>query len=125
MKRKKWIVAAVVFAIAVAIYFLFNPSESEFFPKCPFLLVTGLKCPGCGSQRALHYLFHGQVFSAFLVNPLLVLSIPYLLTGVYFEYFGGNRKYPVVRKTLFGAKACLIIFTIVVTYAVARNIWGW
>ncbi len=40
------------------------PSRSRFIsrstpeeilaPKCPLLMATGLKCPGCGSQRMLH-----------------------------------------------------------------------
>ena len=121
----KWIIAVVVAAIVAILYFTYNPAESELFPKCLFYTLTGLKCPGCGSQRAIHYLFNGNIGSAFIVHPLLVLAIPYLLIGIYFEYFGGKNKYPVLRKRLFGLKACITVLIIVLVYWVLRNIFGW
>ncbi|MDR0659770.1 MAG: DUF2752 domain-containing protein [Prevotellaceae bacterium] len=122
---KKWVIAIVVLAALAILYFTYNPAESELFPKCPFYALTGLKCPGCGSQRAIHYLFNGNIRGAFLVHPLLVLAIPYLLLAVYFEYMGGKSKYPLIRKRLFGVKACIIIFVIVLAYWILRNIFGW
>ncbi len=122
---KKWIIAIVVITAVAVIYFTYNPAESEYFPKCPFYALTGLKCPGCGSQRAIHYLFNGHIGSAFVVHPLLVIAIPYLLVAVYFEYIGGKKKYPAMRKRLFGVKACIIILIIVLAYWILRNIFGW
>lgn len=84
---KKWLVFSlitlVVLLIGGFVYFKFNPAHSPFFPKCPFLMATGLKCPGCGSQRTLHALLHGDLRSAFAHNTLLVVSIPYLLLLVF------------------------------------------
>lgn len=122
---KKWIIAIVVIAAVAVIYFMYDPAESEYFPKCPFYALTGLKCPGCGSQRAIHQLFNGNIGGAFIVHPILVLAIPYLLAAVYFEYMGGKKRYPVMRKRLFGAKACITILAIVIVYWILRNIFGW
>ncbi|MDR2119318.1 MAG: DUF2752 domain-containing protein [Tannerella sp.] len=61
------------------IYFQYNPAANIWFPKCPFLMATGLKCPGCGSQRAVHALLHFDFCSAFIHNALLIISIPYIL----------------------------------------------
>ncbi len=72
----KWIALVVIGLVAVFVYYSFNPSNIQFFPKCPFFLLTGLKCPGCGSQRAIHCLLHLEVVPAFRYNALLVLSIP-------------------------------------------------
>ena len=47
-------------------------------PKCMFHELTGLECPACGNQRALHALLHGNIKSAFSYNPLFVISLPYL-----------------------------------------------
>jgi len=63
----------------VIIYFLFNPSEHSFFLPCPLHYATGYHCPGCGSQRAIHQLLHGNVQNAFWINPLLVLTLPILI----------------------------------------------
>ncbi len=69
------------------IYFQFNPANSTLFPKCPFLVLTGFKCPGCGSQRVIYSLLHGDIISAFNYNALLVISLPILLLLGYAEYF--------------------------------------
>ena len=77
------IFAAAVFAMAaVAVYIVLDPVGTEsgiYFPKCLFHLLTGLECPGCGSQRAIHSLLNGDLLSAIHYNLLLVLAIPYLL----------------------------------------------
>src|SRR5690554_8210264 len=43
---------------------------------------TGFYCPGCGSQRAIHLLLHGDIIGAFRFNPLMVLTIPIMVYGV-------------------------------------------
>lgn len=46
---------------------------------CPFLALTGLACPGCGSTRALHQLARGDVGAAVGFNVLAVAVLPVLL----------------------------------------------
>ena len=74
-----WIFLFLVFLIAIYIYSHIHPNSSPFFPKCPFLMLTGIKCPECGSQRAIHALLHADIKTAFSYNALLVLSIPYVI----------------------------------------------
>lgn len=69
---------ALAALLAIYIYATFDP-ETTAFPKCPFFWATGLKCPGCGSQRALHQLLHMHVGAAFGYNACLVIFIPVLL----------------------------------------------
>lgn len=61
-----------------AVLFVFDPATAGFFPRCPLHLLTGLLCPGCGSQRALHALLHADVTGAYRHNALLVSSLPLL-----------------------------------------------
>lgn len=61
------------------VLFWFDPTVYRFYPLCLFHSATGLWCPGCGSLRALHQLLCGHVASAFHFNPLLVVSLPWLL----------------------------------------------
>ena len=66
--------------VAAVIYGLLDPGRHALFPKCPFLMLTGgLRCPGCGSQRAVHALLHLEFKEAFLYNPMVIISIPFLL----------------------------------------------
>ena len=58
----KILLGILAVSVLALIYYKFNPSDIAIFPKCPFLLLTGLKCPGCGSQRAIHSLLHFSIF---------------------------------------------------------------
>lgn len=103
-------------------YYYFDPKSESFLLKCPFKFFTGYDCPGCGSQRALHHLLHGEIRQAFSFNPLFIIAIPYVIVGILFEWFNMKYKYPRIRKFLFGTTAIYIISVIVILFAILRNI---
>ncbi|QKZ12487.1 DUF2752 domain-containing protein [Spirosoma sp. KUDC1026] len=107
---------------ALVLYYQVNPAVATFFPPCPFRLLTGLPCPGCGSQRCLHQLLHGHVDEAFALNPLLVLSLPYLLVGFVVEYSSLRTRFPQFRQRLYGRVAAWICFGLVMLYWFIR-VW--
>jgi hypothetical protein len=74
-----WWLIATAGALAAAALFWFDPGHFHFYPLCLFHTTTGLLCPGCGSLRALHQLLHGHPMTAFHCNPLLLLSLPFVL----------------------------------------------
>lgn len=53
-----------------------------FAPKCPFKLLTGLSCPGCGMQRFLHALLTGHPAQAIRYNYYLAYALPYAMLFV-------------------------------------------
>lgn len=70
--------------VAVA-YFFLDPTRVAIFPPCLFHQLTGLDCPGCGAQRALHQLLHGHLIAAIRLNAMFVISLP-LLAWMGFRY---------------------------------------
>ncbi|GII65779.1 hypothetical protein Skr01_58640 [Sphaerisporangium krabiense] len=70
---------AAVAAAAVAYVGVVDPNRPGHYPTCPFLLLTGLYCPGCGTLRALNALAHADPVAALGLNPLAVLTIPFLV----------------------------------------------
>ena len=68
-------VIAGVSALILLTYFFFDPELFSFFPSCPFHQLSGLDCPGCGSQRAFHSLLQGEILKAADYNLLFVLSV--------------------------------------------------
>lgn len=126
MLRKKHLVyflVIVILGLLILIYTKFNPETTNLYPKCPFRLLTGYECPGCGSQRAIHYLLNLEMDSAFHANALLILSIPYVLLLLLAEFLKSkSRFFMSLYKTLFSAKAIWVVFIIVMIWWIARNL---
>lgn len=76
-KRKFIVSLTVVVGVSgfVFLYF-YNPTEITGIPRCPFLALTGYKCPGCGTLRGIHHLLHLQFAKVWQMNPLLLVSLP-------------------------------------------------
>jgi hypothetical protein len=104
------------------IYYSLDPADYSIFPKCPFYWLTGYKCPGCGSQRAIHHLLNLDFRGAFTANPLLVISIPYIIGGFLFDYTNLSKRIPRIRKILYGKTAIIVLVVIVIGYWIIRNI---
>ena len=118
-----WKLAVLVPGVLAGIVALFavDPANSSFFLPCPFHALTGLHCPGCGTLRGLHELLHGDLRAAFLLNPLMVCSLPPI---AYWSVSGlvrmvSGRKLPgvfVPAAWIWGLLGVIILFWI------ARNI---
>jgi hypothetical protein len=113
---------AVALLIVAAVYFLFNPADSYLFPKCPFFLLTGLKCPGCGSQRAIHSLLHLDLAGAAHHNFILLLFIPVILLLLY-AYAVKNRR-PDFYNKINSRYMILGTFAAILLWWALRNVFG-
>ena len=65
---------------------------------------------------------HGNIRQAYHYNPLLVLSLPYVLTGFAVEYTPLRKSHPDFHQRFYGKTASLLVFGIVVIYWIGRNI---
>ena len=123
--RCKWFYAAAAIAVVIvgSVLFLFNPAETGVFPRCPFLMLTGYECPGCGSQRAIHALLHGDIIRAWDYNPLLVIAVPYIILGFIAELsFRRSRLMRTVRDRLYSGRAVWMVLTVIIIYWIGRNV---
>lgn len=75
--------AAAAGAGFLYLYFV-DPLVSPFAPPCLFTAIFGVRCPGCGSLRALHALVHGDLKAALEFNAPLVFVLP--LAGALFLF---------------------------------------
>lgn len=77
--RRLWAAALLLVSLAaLALVATHVPRPGGIFPPCPFRAATGLKCPGCGSLRALHALGQGDLAAAWGYNAAMVLGLPVL-----------------------------------------------
>ena len=77
--------------LLLILYYLADPALINLFPRCIFHSVTGLYCPGCGSQRALHGMLHFNLAEVFHYNLLFIPA---------FLLIGYNYAFPVMNKQL-------------------------
>ncbi|MDR0939783.1 MAG: DUF2752 domain-containing protein [Mediterranea sp.] len=119
--------AGIVLGIVLLVwlYKTYNPMGYSLFPKCLFKLLTGYDCPGCGSQRAIHYLLNGEIGKAMGANMLVVVSIPYLLLAVLLDYVLEKTPRRLrIRNLLYGKYAIWTIFTLVILFWIGKNVIG-
>jgi len=112
-QRLKAVALWGLLASGAAYLFFFEPGRTGFFPLCPFRSLTGLRCPGCGTTRALHQLLHGHALAAFELNPLLLLALPVLgiLLIVYTRCAVDGRPMPqVVLPRTYAWAICALVF---------------
>ena len=114
------IAALLVFGI---IYYALDPSQSGVFPRCTFLTLTGYKCPGCGSQRAIHALLHGDVVGAFKYNALLLISIPWIALCLYAET--QRIRNPRLYTRINAPQLMWLFLATVLLWWLLRNIFNW
>jgi hypothetical protein len=106
----------------VLLYLFVYPHYAVYFPKCMFYMITGLHCPGCGSQRAFTALLHGDIRTAFHDNLLAIILVPFILYKLFlflFNLFGKEKIHSKIFNTSLFAKAILISL---IVFAVLRNI---
>lgn len=118
--RVFWIVSLLV--ILAIIYFVFDPANSTYFPKCPFLSLTGFQCPGCGSQRAIHQLLNGNLIQAFHYNPLLVIILPYVFLLLLLEIGTLKKRFAGLHRMLYHHRLIQFIFIGIVGFWIFRNL---
>lgn len=122
VKRVGMALGAIAALFAIYIYATYNP-ENTFFPRCPFYWATGLKCPGCGSQRALHQLLHFHVGAAFRYNACLVLSIPLLVFLLGADLF--QSRLPKLYAASHHPVLSWTVTVLILLWWLFRNVFGW
>lgn len=118
------ILKITLFAIGVIgliiIYKTYNPIAFPF-PKCPVYYYTGIYCPGCGSQRAVHALANFNLIKAISQNVLATAVILGVIADFAFNLLGMYkfRPYPRLQKSAYGSK---IVLLTIISFAILRNI---
>ena len=126
MSLKKTLLAItiiIITSIVALIYKLYNPMLYNFFPACPIKHTTGLDCPTCGTQRAVHLFLNGEFKAAFYQNPLIFIFTPYLLLWIYLRLIKNPSESEVkLLNKLYGNRALTLVVFIVILFTIWRNI---
>lgn len=121
---KKTTAVSVIIAGAAVLTFLgvVDPGQSKWVPRCLFKFVTGYDCPGCGSQRAIHALLHGQIAEAWNFNALLIAALPFLLFLLIVTL--NRNRWPRLYVKATSNTVIYITLAIIIGWTFLRNIIG-
>lgn len=119
---------------AVAYLAVTDPYRPGAHLVCPVLALTGWYCAGCGAQRAVHSLAHGDLVAAWGMNPLLVVLAPVAVVAWlrWLAHAGrpdlssgaGARGRAAARAPAGSGsgRVAWLLLTVVVLFAVGRNL---
>ncbi len=108
--------------VAAAVVHLRSPAEEGNYPTCPFLMLTGWYCPGCGSMRAVHALTYLDVETALARNPLATVALVGVVIG--YVQWAVRRWTGRPRTRMAPAWVLHALVVLIVVYGVARNLPG-
>ena len=92
MSRRLIVACLTPAVIAGAVLLRFcNPARYTFYPRCPFRVLTGLECPGCGTLRAIHSALNGRFGAAIALNPILAIAVPFVVVLLVFPNVAKNK----------------------------------
>lgn len=103
------------------IYSTINPTNVNFLPKCPLYVTTGIYCPGCGSQRATHYLLNLNFIGVVKQNVLYILGLCVIVYHLLIIAINAVLKKRIYNY-IYHPKTPLIILIIVLLFWVLRNL---
>lgn len=108
--------------MVATIYFNYDPAIAVFFPRCMFKWITGWDCAGCGSQRALHALLHGDIAMAWHYNRGLIVAAPLIVMYFYAEF--RQEHCPRLYSRLNSRPVIAAVLVAVLLWWVLRNVFG-
>ncbi len=122
-RNVRLLIATIVLLVLVGavLFYVFVPSE--YWPRCWWLLLTGTKCPGCGTQRVIAALLSGDLYGAVSYNPILVVGIPYFLLSIWCDCGKNTHLKQRVRSLFFSAKVLKIMVVVIIAYWIGRNLF--
>lgn len=123
-KIRNIIIIAVLCSLMV-LYFVFDPAEQGWFPGCLIKLVTGFECPACGTQRMIHALLHGDIMTALLLNPFMLLVLMPMVALLAVVLIAPEGKLEWLKRFVTHPATLILIFIISLAWGIVRNTPLW
>ena len=121
-RKFKLIIGSILVVALLLVYFFFDPTATDsYFPGCPLYNTTGIYCPGCGSQRALHSLLHLDFKSVLSYNLLFIPATGVVLYNVFVRIYNrvSSRQIP---NVIYTKTFAIIVLIVILIFWVLRNL---
>lgn len=106
-KRKIYGIIGAILTLMIPFFLMIFNEDNHLETDqslCPFKMVTGFPCPGCGITKSLVYLYHGDFYKSityhllgpfvilFCIMTIIVLSVELVTKKEYFNGVIYNKK---------------------------------
>ena len=122
--RKATNAAALFFIGAIAgsaVLLRFPPDTYSFYPRCPIATYLHLKCPGCGTTRALAALLHGHIADAIHLNALTTVFFSVFVIYLA-HHLWKHRNSPQISLPQPPVSAIYLLLATAAIFSVVRNL---
>lgn len=101
-----------------------DPHVDGAYGFCPFLLLTGQPCPGCGGLRAVNLLTRGEVVAAVSSN-LFAVGLVLIAVVSWAVWLGRRARGIPTRYLTWSARTVTVLGVIAAVFGLARlTPWG-
>jgi hypothetical protein len=125
-KERMWVIGAIVLGLGFPVLLLlFQSTEhiEEAQSLCPFMLLTGLPCPGCGMTKSVMFLLLGDIHKSISYHlfGLPVFTGSLALIGLSVTEMITRKSY--FRDFLYSARNAYVLAVLLGVYHFTRLIW--
>jgi len=124
-QKLAWSVGVWMGLLGVGVLLSRYGPDAAFFPKCLLHRFSGFHCPGCGMTRAAYAVIHGDVSTAFWLNPLWMVLLPVACLLAVWKWWGWLRGRPVALPWLSHKWMAWGGLAVLLAFGVLRNIPHW
>lgn len=107
IKADLWSIRYVILVLVVYFFLAWN----FFYSSCPFVMITGLPCPGCGLSRAGFCLLRGEFTAAWHLHPF-IYGIALLAAAFVIRRYVLQKEVRSLQKWLILLLAGMLVFYI-------------
>lgn len=121
IKNKFYIL--VVFIVPLLVPYLIMLSDSHIESSqsiCPFKLLTGLPCPGCGITKSIIFLYKGDLIRSFTYHIFGPLVILFCIVSVLVLSIEMITRKEYFNKVLYSSKVAYTFGFVLASYHITR-----
>ncbi len=120
--KRKWqaILIAMLTIIVPYLIMLSDPHIESSQSLCPFKLLTGLPCPGCGITKSIIFLYQGDIMKSLtyhIFGPLVILFCVVSVLVLSLELIT-RREY--LNKLFYNSKVAYALGFVLASYHITR-----
>jgi len=125
-RKKIYGIVGALITLAVPFFLMQHNSDNHLETAqsfCPFKMLTGLPCPGCGITKSLVYLYQGDLHKSLyyhVLGPFVMLFSVVSIIVLLAELMTGKEYF---NKILYNRKLAYVLGAFLITYHIIRLVY--